>query len=98
MYAKGFGVTKRNGGAPVTPGTIFQLSSIAKTFTSTAILQLVEQGKVDLDAPVTKYLPYFALADGRQDEITVRHLLTHTSGLPDTSWTDMSAIPGSTRR
>jgi CubicO group peptidase (beta-lactamase class C family) len=90
VYAKGFGVTKRNGGAPVTPSTIFQLSSIAKTFTSTAILQLVEQGKVDLDAPVTKYLPYFALADGREGEITVRHLLTHTSGLPDTSWTDMS--------
>ena len=90
VYAKGFGVTQRDGGAPVTPSTIFQLSSIAKTFTSTAILQLVEQGKVDLDAPATQYLPYFALADGRQDEITVRHLLTHTSGLPDNSWTDMS--------
>ena len=90
VYAKGFGVAKRDGGAPVTPSTIFQLSSIAKTFTSTAILQLVEQGKIDLDAPVTKYLPYFTLADGRQEEITVRHLLTHTSGLPDNSWTDMS--------
>ncbi|MFN8468418.1 MAG: serine hydrolase domain-containing protein [Caldilineaceae bacterium] len=57
--------------APVTPGTV-QLSSISKTFTATAILQLVEQGKVDLDAPVTKYLPYFALADGRQDEIIAK--------------------------
>lgn len=90
VYAKGFGVTKRDGGMPVTPATFFQLASIAKTFTSTAILQLVEQGKVELDAPVTKYLPYFALADGREGEITVRHLLTHTSGLPDNSWTDMS--------
>ena len=90
VYAKGFGVTHRDGGMPVTPATFFQLASIAKTFTSTAILQLVEQGKVELDAPVTKYLPYFALADGREGEITVRHLLTHTSGLPDNSWTDMS--------
>lgn len=92
VYAKGFGVTKRKGGAPVTPGTVFQLSSISKTFTATAILQLVEQGKVDLDAPVTKYLPYFALADGRQDEITVRHLLTHRSGLPDSDWTNTAVF------
>ena len=92
VYAKGFGVTKSEGGAPVTPGTVFQLSSISKTFTATAILQLVEQGKVDLDAPVTKYLPYFVLADGRQDEITVRHLLTHRSGLPDSDWTNTAVF------
>jgi CubicO group peptidase (beta-lactamase class C family) len=96
VYAKGFGVSERNGGEPVTPSTVFQLSSIAKTFTSTAILQLVEQGKIDLDAPATKYLPYFALADGREDEITVRQLLTHTSGLPDTDWTN-PAVYGEAR-
>ncbi|HMN31110.1 MAG TPA: serine hydrolase domain-containing protein, partial [Caldilineaceae bacterium] len=83
IYTKGFGVSDPTSNRAVTPQTIFQWSSIAKTVTATAIMQLVEQGKLDLDAPVTQYLPYFRLADERYKAITIRHLLSHTSGLPE---------------
>src|SRR5262249_50299298 len=83
VYAKGFGVMKLGSDQLVTPQSVFQLSSIAKTATSTAIMQLVEQGKIELDAPVTKYLPYFQMADERYKAITIRQLLTEMSGLPD---------------
>lgn len=81
VYSKGFGVRKLGGDAKVDSQTVFQMHSISKTITATAIMQLVEQGKIDLDAPVTEYLPYFQLDDVRYETITVRHLLTHTSGL-----------------
>src|SRR5262249_8781154 len=54
-----------------------------KPFVATAVMQLVEQGKVDLDKPVADYLPYFRLKDDRYRSITVRQMLTHTSGMPD---------------
>jgi CubicO group peptidase (beta-lactamase class C family) len=64
---------------PMRPDTIFDLASITKLFTSIAVLQQVESGRVRLDAPVARYLPEFAV-NGKQ-AITVRQLLTHTSGL-----------------
>jgi CubicO group peptidase (beta-lactamase class C family) len=85
VYAKGFGV-RRIGTAtpePVTTRTLFHMASITKTFVATSIMQLVEAGKIDLDAPVVKYLPYFRLADDRYKTITVRQMVTHTSGMPD---------------
>ena len=51
--------------------------------TAMAVLQLVEQGKIDLDAPVTGYLPYFRMKDATYADITIRHLLMNTSGIPD---------------
>src|SRR5690349_2034261 len=54
-YAEGFGVTSLEHPLPVTADTLFQTGSISKTFTGTLLMQLVEQGKVDLDAPVKKY-------------------------------------------
>jgi CubicO group peptidase (beta-lactamase class C family) len=84
VYARGFGVMKLGEAEqPVTPETIFHMASVTKPFVGTAVMQLVEQGRVDLDSPVTKYLPYFELKDDRFASITVRHLLTHTSGMPD---------------
>jgi CubicO group peptidase (beta-lactamase class C family) len=84
VYAAGFGVTRAGaGGQPVTPRTLFHMASVTKPFVATAIMQLVERGMVDLDAPVTRYLPYFRLADARYREITVRQLLSHTAGMPD---------------
>jgi CubicO group peptidase (beta-lactamase class C family) len=83
VYAKGFGVTKVGGDQPVTPESVFYMASIAKTVTGMAIMQLVEEGKVDLDAPVTEYLPYFTLADPAAKEITIRQLLSHSSGMAD---------------
>jgi CubicO group peptidase (beta-lactamase class C family) len=59
------------------------MASITKPFVATALMQLVEQGKVDLDAPVTRYVPYFRLKDPRYKDITVRQMVTHTSGMPD---------------
>lgn len=65
---------------PVTTDTVFDLASVTKTFTTIAVMQQVEAGRVDLDAPVATYLPAFAA--GGKDDVTVRHLLTHTGGLP----------------
>lgn len=80
-YTAAFGVTSVENPLPVTPDTLFQTGSISKTFTGTMMMQLVEQGKVDLDAPVRKYLKDFKLRDkevGRK--VTVRQLLTHMGG------------------
>jgi CubicO group peptidase (beta-lactamase class C family) len=59
------------------------MASITKPFVGTAIMQLVERGIVDLDAPVVQYLRYFQLADDRYNQITVRQMVTHASGMPD---------------
>ena len=80
-YAEGFGVTSLEHPLPVTADTLFQTGSISKTFTGTMLMQLVEQGKVDLDAPVKKYLKDFKLRDKDvTQKVTVRHLLTHMGG------------------
>ena len=68
-------------GRPIDADTPFVIGSLSKAITAAAVMQLVERGQVDLDAPVAQYVPSFALADDRADEITVRHLLTQTSGL-----------------
>jgi CubicO group peptidase (beta-lactamase class C family) len=83
VYAKGFGVVELGADTPVTPQSLFHTASLSKTFVATAIMQLVEQDRLDLDASVAKYLPYFTLDDERTEQITVRQLLTHTSGMPD---------------
>ena len=82
-YARGFGVLAEGEKRPVTPATVFHVASISKTFVATAILQLMEQGKVKLDDPVITYVPYFQLKDSAFRDITVRQLLSHTAGMPD---------------
>ena len=85
VHLRGFGHADPSG-RPVTPQTPFLLASTTKSFTALAVMQLVEAGKVDLDAPVQRYLPWFRLADpAASARITVRHLLTQTSGLADPS-------------
>jgi CubicO group peptidase (beta-lactamase class C family) len=84
VYAKGFGVaTLGRPDKPVTTQTLFHMASVTKPFVATCVMQLWEQGKVDLDAPVIKYVPYFHLSDPRYRQITVREMLTHSSGMPD---------------
>jgi len=78
VYHKAFGMADFKTHQPVTPNSLYNLASVSKVITSTAVLQLVEKGKVALDAPLQKYLPAFPYPD-----IRIRHLLTHTSGLPD---------------
>lgn len=65
---------------PARTDTIFDMASVSKLFTSIVVLQQVEAGRVDLDAPVARYLPEFA--EGGKETVTVKQLLTHTSGLP----------------
>lgn len=77
----GFGVTNVEHPLDVTDETLFQIGSITKTFTGTAIMRLVEMGKLDLDATVRTYLPDFKVADETaSSQATVRHLLTHMGG------------------
>ena len=82
-YARGFGVQSLETQVSVTPDSIFCLASIGKCFVASAVLQLVEAGKLELDLPLTRYLPYFRLADERFQQITIRQILSHTSGMPD---------------
>ena len=82
IQARGYGVISLVTGYPTREDTLFQVGSNTKVFTCTAIMRLVDQGKVGLDAPVKQYIPDLQLADERAlEQITVRHLLTHTSGL-----------------
>ncbi len=82
VYTRGFGHA-RPGGPPPSPQTPFVLGSTTKSFTALAVMQLVEAGKIQLDAPVQCYLPWFRVADPvASAQITVRHLLNQTSGLP----------------
>ena len=81
ITVRGFGVTNLDDPQPITPDTIFPLASISKTVAATAIMRLVEQGKIDLSAPVQKYLPDFRVQDDAVSrEVTIWHLLTHTPG------------------
>jgi CubicO group peptidase (beta-lactamase class C family) len=82
VHLKGFGVANPQG-EPVTPQTPFSIGSLTKSFTAVAILQLVEAGQLDLDAPVQRYLSWFRVADREaSSRITLRNLLNHASGLP----------------
>lgn len=80
-YTAGFGITSIEHPLPVTADTLFQTGSISKTFTGTLMMMLVEQGKVDLDAPVRKYVKDFRVKDKAvSQKVTVRQLLTHMGG------------------
>ena len=81
IYKKGFGMANMERDIPNAPDTKHRLGSITKQFTAMLILQLAEAGKIDLQTPVTKYLPEYPKESG--DKITIHHLLTHTSGIPN---------------
>src|SRR5438034_1908552 len=86
VHLRGFGSADQSGRA-VTPHTPFILASVSKSFTALAIMQLVESGKIELDAPVQRYLPWFRVADPvASARITLRHLLYHTSGIPSSGY------------
>jgi CubicO group peptidase (beta-lactamase class C family) len=84
VYAAGFGVRNlTRSDDKITPESLFHMASITKPFVATSVMQLVEQGRIELDAPLVKYLPYFHMKDERYKTITIRQMLTHTSGMPD---------------
>jgi CubicO group peptidase (beta-lactamase class C family) len=83
VYTVTRGVRAVGGTEPLTERSLFHMASVTKPFVGTAVMQLVEKGKVDLDQPVQLYLPYFRPKDPRAASITVRQILSHTSGMPD---------------
>ena len=87
LLVRGYGHDSR--GAPVSGSTPFRLASLSKSFTSLAVLQLVDAGRLSLDDRVVQHLPDFRLADPRGADITVRQLLDQTSGLADRTFPDL---------
>ena len=83
VYQKGFGYADVESKISVTPKTCFRIASVSKTFTAVSIMQLVEQGKINLDDRVQKYLPWFKAQtkDSDSSNITIRQVLSHTAGL-----------------
>jgi len=89
-HVAAFGVTNVNYPSPVLPDTLFQIGSTTKTVTATAIMRLVEDGMIDLDAPVRTYLPDLRLqSEDVAQRVTVRQLLTHTAGWTGDFFADM---------
>jgi CubicO group peptidase (beta-lactamase class C family) len=82
-WSRAFGVRDTASGAPVTEDTVFEAASLSKPVFAYAVLRLVDAGTFDLDSPVSKYLPGDYSADARASRITVRQVLTHTSGFPN---------------
>jgi CubicO group peptidase (beta-lactamase class C family) len=84
LWTEGFGSTDRDGQVPITPDTMFSVQSTSKTFTATAVMLAVQDGRLDLDKPITTYLPDFtvhsAFEDHPERRITLRMLLSHTAG------------------
>lgn len=80
IYAKGFGDAVMEWDVPVTTDTRFRIGSVTKQFTAALVLQLVEEGKIDLEGAITDYLPDYPAKQG--EKVTIHHLLTHTSGIP----------------
>jgi CubicO group peptidase (beta-lactamase class C family) len=81
ITTRGLGITNVEDALAVTDHTVFPIASISKTFAATAMMRLVEQGKIDLKAPVRKYLPDFKLRDENvARDVTIWNLLTHSGG------------------
>ncbi|WP_052350364.1 serine hydrolase domain-containing protein [Paenibacillus gorillae] len=83
LFAGEYGTADISTGDAVVPSTLFHQASVSKTFVAMAVMQLVENGVVELDEPLINYLPYFEMEDERYGDITIRQLLSHTSGMPD---------------
>jgi CubicO group peptidase (beta-lactamase class C family)/D-alanyl-D-alanine dipeptidase len=81
VWAKGFGFADPDKKTPATEETVYRVGSVSKLFTDIAVMQLVERGLVNLDAPVTTYLPDFAPKNPFNTPITLRHLMSHRAGL-----------------
>ncbi|MBS1515352.1 MAG: serine hydrolase [Bacteroidetes bacterium] len=81
ILSKGYGYSDFENKVQCAPQTKFRIGSITKQFTSMLIMQLVEKGKIKLDAKLSDYLPYYRKDNG--EKITIHHLLTHTSGIPN---------------
>ena len=89
VHTLAFGSADLEHNVPMTGENIFRVGSITKQFTSAALMQLAEQGRVKIDDPISKFFPDFP----RGAEVTIRHLLTHTSGIADYTGQDLDDAP-----
>jgi CubicO group peptidase (beta-lactamase class C family) len=91
-WSTGLGFADIAARRPPDPRTLYRIASITKTFTGTAVMQLRDEGRLHLDAPVTTYLPELRAASGPIEAVTIRRMLSHESGLmgdpPGTNWSD----------
>ena len=83
VWSRGFGVTNAGANAPVDADTVFEAGSVSKTVFAYAVMKLCEKKILDLDTPLTKYVSERWLPDPRFDQMTARHVLSHTTGLPN---------------
>src|SRR5690242_159711 len=81
VWAQGFGYADPAAKVPATAGTIYRAGSVSKLFTDIGVMQLVERGELNLDVPITDYLPDFRLRNPYGKPITLRELMSHRSGL-----------------
>ncbi len=84
IYSDAHGVRSVNTRDTLTIQSLFHMASVSKPFVASAIVQLVEKGKIDLNEKLTTYLPYYTMADERYKDITIKQMLAHTSGIPNT--------------
>jgi D-alanyl-D-alanine carboxypeptidase len=91
IKAQAYGFADADSKVPASTNTVFRIGSVSKQFIATAIMMLVEEGKIGLDDPVGKYLDG---TPGGWKKITIRHLLTHTSGIPDFNNENIPVDPG----
>jgi len=82
VWSRGFGYADVEAEVKASPETIYRIASITKLFTSTAVMQLRDKGKLSIHDPITDYLDWFEVGDQKGKPITIENLITHTSGLP----------------
>ena len=84
IFARGFGYADQENEVPATKNTVYRTGSVSKLFTATAVMQIAQSGKVDIDAPLDTYVPGFSIQTrfSGAGEITPRNIMTHHSGLP----------------
>ena len=81
VWARGFGYADPPNKIPATAATVYRVGSVSKLFTDIGVMQMAERGQIDIDAPVSKYLPDFAPANQFTKPVTLRQLMSHRSGL-----------------
>lgn len=93
LFAEGYGQADKRGQQSATPRTVYKIGSITKLFTGTAAMQLAERGLLDIDKPITEFLPEFSIKcrSGDLSQITARTLMTHHSGLPADCYHDYTS-------
>lgn len=92
VWEEAFGLADTQAKAPATVDTRFNIGSVSKVIAALAGMILCDRGQLALDAPISRYLPGFTMLSADYDKITLRHLLSHSSGLPGTNWRNIFAF------